>query len=99
MNEKVVQICGPGVPGLEHCPAFYHFDLDPDELQAFFADPVKTLKELGLPYSNPNIVLWHWGEEWSETEGSWVTTTDPKPRGGCCVNTDGGVVCCPNRPK
>ena len=53
MSAKVVQLTGPGIAGLEHCPPFYHFDLDPKELERFFADPGKVLKELGLPHSSP----------------------------------------------
>jgi hypothetical protein len=44
----VTQLAGPGVPGLEHDPPVFHFDLGMEQMPELLRDPVRFLKGLGL---------------------------------------------------
>jgi hypothetical protein len=45
---RVQQLAGPGVPGLDHDPPVYHFDLATEMMPDLMADPVEFLRRIGL---------------------------------------------------
>ena len=92
------QISGGSIPGLEHCPPLFHFDLSEEEFLQFVSNPEPTLKKLGHAWNGGTITLARWGESFSEKKG-WarISQADPSQRPktprGCCYVTDGGMIC------
>ena len=96
-NISVNQLAGPGVPGLEHDPPVFHFDLGMELMPELLANPVEFLKELGLgpeqgvaPKGYMSVRLtgpeWTWnGREWVGREDQEVSSKDAgTARSSCC---------------
>ena len=97
---KVQQLAGPGVKGLESDPPLYHFDLEPEDVDALIANPIEVLNRLGLgveqgiaPGGNVHVItnfdqLWD-GKKW-RARNSGARPSRPL---GCCYVSDNSVVC------
>lgn len=95
MKAKLKQLTGHGIEGLEHCPPLYHVDFEWEEFEAFLADPVGVMKDLGFEINYPRIVLNRWHEAWSEKERKWVRVDAAalKKQTLCCYGTDDEIIC------
>jgi len=80
---------GPGVPGLEHDPPLYHFDLSEEEFSQMLIDPVEFLRMLGLgPEQNVamdgvvNVQLPNPTQAWSGN--GWQPVDRVRKKRWCC---------------
>jgi hypothetical protein len=96
-NISVKQLAGPGVPGLEHDPPVFHFDLGMELMPELLANPVEFLEQLGLgpeqgvaPKGFMSVRLtgpeWTWnGHQWVAREDQLGSAEDADaPRSSCC---------------
>jgi len=93
------QLSGPGVPGMEHDPPLYHFDIDQDNLDKLRADSVGFLKRLGIgreqgiaPNGAMNRQLALANPAWSAN--GWVDV--PLGARGWCCHVVGDTTTCYN---
>ena len=94
-HATVQKLAGAGVKGLEHCPPLSHVDFSEEEFAALLANPMATMKRLGISAKGSSITLSRWNESYSVQTG-WTAlspaTTQLRPK-GCCYVTDEGMIC------
>ncbi|MET9761123.1 hypothetical protein ABZ016_18980 [Streptomyces sp. NPDC006372] len=104
-ESNVVQLAGPGVPGMEGDAPLFHYDVPPEDLPTLLADPVKYLEQRGMgreqgiaPDGRMDILftsanrVWD-GSQWTDEDGGI------EPRHVCCYVTDCQSVCVPHSHK
>lgn len=50
---RAQKLTGRGVPGLEHCPSLFHFDMPAGRLSGLIKNPEAGLKQQGITARGP----------------------------------------------